>query len=53
MVKYWCDGDYVSELNCGLYGGGQTFRLTPKGVGESFSLTTCPNGARSVALPAG
>jgi hypothetical protein len=53
IVKYWCDGDYVSDLSCGLYGGGQEFTLTPKGGGQAIALTTGPNGTASVALPAG
>ncbi len=53
VIKYWCDGQIVSETTCARYGGGQLFRLRPLGGGEAIALTTGGNGAKTVAVPAG
>jgi hypothetical protein len=51
VIKYWCEGDYVSDYNCALYSGGQAFVLSAaSGEGDPIEFVTGANGKKTLTL---
>ena len=53
VVKYWCDGEALSELTCEPYTGGQAFELSSVDGGAPIAFVTDAAGVWGMDLPDG